>query len=92
MSKAVTIIGVLVAAGYAVVLATGLFAIGFAVTAAVKGYTPGDFYAEMFPVYRGPGEAPISPMVYAIFVAYVIAAAQISIACRRRIAQRWFGK
>jgi hypothetical protein len=81
--------GIAIPVAFGVVVATGTLTIGMAVYAAVAGYTLGDLYTMTFPTYRGGSAAHQIPgAVYAIFVAYVIAAAQIAILCRRRIVAR----
>jgi hypothetical protein len=78
------------AAIYGVVLATGALTIVLAITAAAHGYGLGDLHAEAFPRFRGGQPVTtISPIAYAMFFGYVIAAGQIAIVCRRRLAKRW---
>lgn len=82
------ILTVILSATYATIIATGIFAIGFIATAASKGYGVIDLYAEIFPAFRGPGSAPVPPFAYAVFFAYVAAAAQLAVLYHRRIAAR----
>jgi hypothetical protein len=71
---------------FGVVIATGTLTIGGAIFAAAAGYALGDLYALTFPSFRGSAGRPeIPPAVYAIFVAYVVGAAEIAILYRRRV-------
>ena len=74
---------------YGVVVATGVLTIVFAIAAAVRGSSLGDLYVEVFPRFRGGGHVSDIPLLaYAIFFAYVIAAAELAILHRRRLARR----
>lgn len=79
---------IVLAVSYAVIIATGILIVGLAVVASTKGYSLVQLYTETFSPFRGSGEIPTPPIVYSIFFAYVIGAAQIAIICRRRIARR----
>ena len=78
------------AAVYAVIVATGVFTIVVAVFASIKGYTILDLYAETFPRFRGDSDPVTIPtMVKLSFAVYVLAAAEIALFFRRRLAARW---
>ena len=88
-SKTTSILAIVASAVYGTIVATGVLAIGFVTIAAVKGFSPIDFYAETFPSFRGPGVTQIPPVVYAIFFLYVIGAVELALAYRRRLSNRW---
>jgi len=78
---------------YAIVLATGVLAIGVAVMAASKGYSLAELYTDTFPTFRGGAEPASMPaVVYLIFFGYVVGTAEIAILYRRRIARRWLDR
>ncbi|HEY0371923.1 MAG TPA: hypothetical protein VGD79_07970 [Thermoanaerobaculia bacterium] len=78
-------VAVLVSAIFGTVVATGALVISFVLLAAARGYSPLGFYARTFPAYRGPGVSGIPALAYAIFFLYVLVAAEIAIASRRRM-------
>jgi hypothetical protein len=92
-NRGLAVLAIFISSGYAIIIATGLLAIGIAVTAGMKGYSLEELYVETFPTFRGGEPATRLPKaVYTIFFAYVIAAAEIAILYRRRLAKRWFGR
>ena len=72
----------------AIVVVSGVLAIGFAAFAAMKGYTIGDLYAEVFPRFRGERVSEVPRAAYVIFFAYVIAATELALILRRRLTNR----
>lgn len=88
-SRTTSLFAIVASAVYGTIVATGVLAIGFVAVAAVKGYSPVDFYAETFPSFRGPGVTQIPPVVYAIFFLYVIGAVEVALVYRRRLSNRW---
>lgn len=87
-SKATSVVAVVASAVYGTIVATGALAIGFVITATAKGYTALEFYAAIFPSYRGQSFSEISPVVYVVFFLYVLIAVEIAVASRRRFAKR----
>ena len=86
----VSALAIVVAAGYAIIMATGVLVVGFAATAAAKGYTLGELYIETFPTFRGsPQPTVLTWHAYAVFFAYVVGAAELAIVHQRRIFKRW---
>jgi hypothetical protein len=78
-----------IAAGYAVIVATGLLTIAIAVIAWINGSSVADLYTEFFPRYRGSaGPMRIPAGVQIIFIIYVVVAAQMAIFFRKRVAAR----
>lgn len=79
--------GIAIPVLFGVVVATGALTISVAIYAAATGSALGDLYNTTFPTFRGsPVTTEIPRAVYAIFIAYVVGAAEIAILCRRRIA------
>lgn len=71
---------VIAAAVRGIVVATGLLAISFIVFAAATHQGVGDLYTSYFPRFRGSAEPVTIPRgAYLVFVAYVIAAAELAI-------------
>jgi hypothetical protein len=79
------LIATIVAPISAIVVVSGVLAIGFATYAAMKGYNVGDLYSEIFPRFRGGQAAELPRAAYVIFFAYVIAATELALILRRRL-------
>lgn len=86
----ISVLAILAAASYAIIMATGVLVIGFTVVAAAKGYTLGELYIETFPTFRGSSHPNVLTWrAYAVFFAYVAGAAELAILHQRRIVKRW---
>jgi hypothetical protein len=86
----ISVLAILAAASYAVIMATGVLVIGLAVAAAARGFTLGELYQETFPTFRGNARPIVLTWhVYAVFFMYVVGAAELAIVHQRRIAKRW---
>jgi hypothetical protein len=86
----ISVLAILAAASYAIVMATGVLVIGIVVTAAARGYSLGELYTETFPTFRGAPHPSVLPRyAYAVFFAYVVGAAELAILQQRRIVKRW---
>jgi hypothetical protein len=74
---------------YGVIVSTGVFAIGLAAVAVLKGYALADWYALTFPRFRGSTESVEIPRVLTVlFIGYVGVAAQLAIIHRRNTVRR----
>jgi hypothetical protein len=81
---------VAVAASHAIIMATGVLVVGFALAAAARGATLGELYIETFPTFRGSSQPNVLTWhSYAVFFAYVVGAAELAIVYQRRIVKRW---
>lgn len=86
----ISILAIFVAAGYAIVMATGVLVVGFAVAAAARGNSLGELYFDTFPTFRGAPHPSVFPWyAYAVFFAYVAGAAELAILQQRRIVKGW---
>jgi len=86
----ISILAIFVSASYAIIMATGVLVVGFAVTAAARGNSLGELYFETFPTFRGASHPSALPWyAYAVFFAYVVGAAELAILQQRRIVKRW---
>jgi hypothetical protein len=86
----ISVLAIFVAASYAIIIATGVLVVGFAIAAAARGYSLGEFYFETFPTFRGGSHPNVLPWyAYAVFFAYVVGAAELAILHLRRIVKRW---
>lgn len=78
-----------VAALQAVIVATGVLTLVLLGIALLNGQSLGDFYAEVFPRFRGAGRATEIPrLAYVLFAVYVFVASSIGVTLRRRITAR----
>jgi hypothetical protein len=86
----VSALAIAVSAGHAIITATGVLVVGFAVAAAAQGATLGELYNVTFPTFRGSSQPGVLTWhAYAVFFAYVVGAAQLAIVHQRRIFKRW---
>ncbi|HKO01644.1 MAG TPA: hypothetical protein VJ032_08130 [Thermoanaerobaculia bacterium] len=69
----------------AIVVVSGVLAIGFATFAAMNGYNIGDLCSAIYPRFRGGQAAELPRAAYVIFFAYVIAATELALILRRRM-------
>lgn len=82
--------GTIFAMTYAVVVATGTLMMIFVVMAGIRGGSVVDLLYDVFPLFRGGGQAGHLPRAaYAIFVVYVAMASWIAIERRRRLLRKW---
>lgn len=86
----ISILAIFIAAGYAIIMATGVLVVGVAVAAAAGGHSLGELYFETFTTFRGGSHPNVLPWyAYAVFFAYVVGAAELAILHQRRIVKRW---
>ena len=86
----ISMTAMLLAACYAITLATGLLAIGLAIAAWLNDTSVVDYYHDLFPRIRGAAPPVSFPRLgYIVFAAYIIVAASIAVRARRRIAHAW---
>lgn len=85
-----TVVNIIAASIYSVVVTTGGLMLVLAVAAGMKGASVADLFAEVFPRFRGGVDATQIPgLGYAIFVIFIVAAAALAVSSRRRFASRW---
>jgi len=76
----------MLSAGYAIVVATGILTISLSVTAWASGTSFVEYYQYVFPRLRGTAPATRIPAFgYVVFVMYIGVAASVAIHARKRI-------
>ncbi|MFL6245939.1 MAG: hypothetical protein ACJ74H_07950 [Thermoanaerobaculia bacterium] len=86
----ISMTSILLAACYAITLATGLLSIGLTIAAWLNGTNVVEYYQYLFPHFRGAAPHVSVPRSgYAVFGVYIIVAASIAVHTRRRLAHAW---